>query len=516
MTTPALQPTAEQRAIVEADTRRDLVVNALAGAAKTTTLEWRARARPDRRILYIAFSKEVELEASRRFPRNVTCKTTHALAYAQFGVPFRAANNLGEPTPEQLRKVFPPKLMDERDPALLALALATVRAYMASADDTIERKHVPVVTASEHGVRVDYVLETAHAAWEIMANPDDGRIRAPHDLYLKLWQLSRPTLHDRYDEVFLDEAQDSNAAVFRVLRDQDWVHRVLVGDSRQAIYGFRGAADVLQALPNAERHSLTGSFRFGPELAEVANTVLAHYLGSDLFVRGLGPPTAILAPHDPLPKSATPPCFLHRTNAGLLDQALALVREYPRQYWLGGLERYGLDTIEDVYRVYMGKSEQARHPALRALSDLGAVQRYAQVNGNRELELNVDVVFKYRHSTLEHLRVLRAAACKDPRQADVILATAHRAKGKEFDVVVLGEDFVPLMYFEQTTGIWSPRLLGWLPERLEEFLVTKEEDARLLYVALTRARKCLRLNADLNALLLWAAGKLKTGVEMVS
>ena len=75
-----MQPTEEQQRIVASDAR-SLVVEAGAGTAKTTTLGLYAGARPRSRILYLAFNKSIQLEAAERMPPNVTCRTTHSIAW---------------------------------------------------------------------------------------------------------------------------------------------------------------------------------------------------------------------------------------------------------------------------------------------------------------------------------------------------------------------------------------------------------------------------------------------------
>ncbi|WP_202868925.1 UvrD-helicase domain-containing protein [Kribbella antibiotica] len=63
-----------------------------------------------------------------------------------------------------------------------------------------------------------------------------------HDHYLKMWALTRPQIPGEF--LLLDEAQDP--AVERVFLDQGrHAQLVMVGDSAQAIYGWRGARDVM-------------------------------------------------------------------------------------------------------------------------------------------------------------------------------------------------------------------------------------------------------------------------------
>lgn len=498
-----MQPTQEQQAIIEASTRKDLVINALAGAAKTTTLEWRARAHPQQRILYIAFSKEVEQEAKRRFPANVLCRTTHGLAFKKHGVPFVNGNKLGEPQLSHLQKVFRMDALGERMAPYGAICLATVRAFIGSADPEVGAHHVPTAHAQHFGFNPEAVLDHAQHTWTRMKDPADARIRMSHDGYLKLFQLSRPQLHERFDAVFLDEAQDTNAAVFAIIQDQEWVHRVLVGDNHQAIYAFRGATDVLRGLKDARELQLTGSFRFGPEVAALSNRVLANFLSAEYFLRGLGPSTEITDPEHGVNGAHGRPCYLHRTNARLFDRAVQLLhKECERLYWIGGIHRYGLHEIANVFRVHNGEHRAVQDPILRSFANLDEMEAYARLHGERELRARIDIVRHHGAATPRYLEALRVTECRDPGRADAFLGTAHRAKGKEFDHVILGEDFAPLMFEVPGTRELAPRLPGWLPGRRESGVVPDEE-VRINYVALTRARKRLQVNTDLARLMTW-------------
>ena len=68
-----MELTNEQKAIVNYDLNDTdvLKVIAFAGTGKTTTLFEYTKARPHINFLYIAFNKSVQLEAERKFPRNV-------------------------------------------------------------------------------------------------------------------------------------------------------------------------------------------------------------------------------------------------------------------------------------------------------------------------------------------------------------------------------------------------------------------------------------------------------------
>ncbi|NIL64925.1 UvrD-helicase domain-containing protein [Salinispora arenicola] len=90
-----------------------------------------------------------------------------------------------------------------------------------------------------------------------------------HDVYLKLYQLSRPRIPADY--VLLDEAQDLSPVMASLFHFQTHAQRIMVGDSAQAIYGFRGAIDAMRKFTADQHLTLSQSFRFGPPIAREAN-----------------------------------------------------------------------------------------------------------------------------------------------------------------------------------------------------------------------------------------------------
>ena len=90
------------------------------------------------------------------------------------------------------------------------------------------------------------LLGYARRAWADIADPNSNKIFFDHDDYLKIWALSDPRLN--FDTIFFDEAQDINPVLKKVIQDQD-AQIIVVGDSNQAIYEFRGAVDALRDWP---------------------------------------------------------------------------------------------------------------------------------------------------------------------------------------------------------------------------------------------------------------------------
>lgn len=80
-------PTPEQQSIIAfARTRGDnLIVNALAGTGKTTTIEMICDAVQGIPILYLAFNRRIVDEATKRMPSHVECRTQNSLGHRVWG-----------------------------------------------------------------------------------------------------------------------------------------------------------------------------------------------------------------------------------------------------------------------------------------------------------------------------------------------------------------------------------------------------------------------------------------------
>src|SRR5215472_16998607 len=78
-----MEPTPEQQAIYTFSRARaeNLLINALAGTGKTSTLEGICRIITDRAILYLAFNKRIVTEAEKRMPSHVECRTQNSMGH---------------------------------------------------------------------------------------------------------------------------------------------------------------------------------------------------------------------------------------------------------------------------------------------------------------------------------------------------------------------------------------------------------------------------------------------------
>lgn len=114
--------------------------------------------------------------------------------------------------------------------------------------------------------------------WELMlGNREFLGVRPfrTHDSIMKQVQLENIKI--KCTALLIDESQDMNECqVAWVTAQRSWgTHIVLVGDAVQSIYSFRGAkSKMLMDIPECVDKHLTNSYRFGQEIAAVANILL--------------------------------------------------------------------------------------------------------------------------------------------------------------------------------------------------------------------------------------------------
>ncbi len=465
------EPTKEQqKALAFFATGKSLVVEAGAGTGKTATLKMLAEA-TNRRGQYIAFNKAIVEEAKVKMPRNVRCNTAHSLAFKNVipgtryadrlknsrrmrSLDIAAALRIGEPIHVQLAEGA---RKDLSRAFLAGLVMRSVTRFCQSADLEPSWKHVPYIDgidvppgATHNNRLVARAVESyVKRAWDDLSS-ENGILPYAHDHYLKQWHLSSPRIDA--DFILFDEAQDANPVLVAIVTAQTHAQLVWVGDSQQQIYTFTGAVNALAAVGAEQTAYLTKSFRFGPAIAEKANEMLCR-LDAPLRLTGL----------DSIPSELgiveEPSVYLSRTNAAAVRRVLEEIEAGRRPHLVGG--------GGDVARFARGASDlidgrPTEHPDLACFATWAEVQEYVdqdQQGGDLRLLVNL----------IDEFGVDRILAALDDMpseaNADIVVSTAHKSKGREWDFVLLADDF---------------------PED------PNEEELRLLYVAVSRAR--LRLD----------------------
>ena len=463
----------------------NLIGRARAGTGKTTTIIDGVEVAPEQRILLAAFNKSIanELQARVKSDR-VQVKTLHGLGYAfvrkmwfavtvDVDVDGKRALDLARAVCEpmtshrvlqllarihsKLREVQPHETSSED-------ALAIMNRFDLLPDDEME---------IEEGVTDRWLAIRASKAVEI------AKKRSPIIDFADMIFL--PVVHRAmqpwFDMVVVDEAQDMTAAQLELAIGscRRGGRIAIVGDDRQAIYGFRGAdsgsLDRLKKTLHAVELGLTTTYRCPKRVVEVASQFVPDFRAAPLAPEGIVESCG----DDRMVALAEPGDFiLSRTNAPLIKICMTILRQGRKAYIRGRdigkgilalVDRQGardLVDLEERLRVWHSR-ESTR--AMQIVDDDAAQARLDFVDD----QLGVCLSLVEDVGSLKEFRVKLETGFSDAGGAAVMCSTVHKAKGLESENVFLLEGTF--------RGIGKEDEVG--------------EEQNIVYVAVTRSKQRL-------------------------
>lgn len=499
------KPTQEQEnALVLSATGDTMKLIAYAGAGKTATLVLVANQmqKNNKKGLYLAFNKSIAIDAGKKLPISCEAKTFHSLALSATQKAIKAKimfssyklpDGLLVLTADTFERYIAPDLADlvatgksiskgeiitkevkkSKQYTIVKRALNDV--FMRDDAADVELKHVIRVIKSELGIEIQApeifdlanpLLTYAQRLWDDYKNAD-GLFCIGHDVYLKLYALSNPTI--KTDYILFDEAQDADPLMLHVLKQQA-CQVIYVGDPHQQIYEWRGAVNAMQDIDTKFSY-LTKSFRFGSPVGAVANTFLS-YLGEKNMLR-----------HNELVDSSVielsfndADVVLCRTNSGAIEaclEAMPTVRNISLE--LSGLKQMK-ELITDINGFMSSPHLYQDHYLLGEFTNARDLDDYC----NSGEDVNPDIARPYRlyikYSYEDLMRVF--SSCGRSNNADLVIMTVHASKGREWDRVKIYNDFEGISYSLKRDKKTA---------EITDFS-TSESEVRLMYVAITRAK----------------------------
>ena len=488
--------TDQQLAIIHS--QGNITINAVAGSGKTTTVIEYAASRPgNARILYLAFNKSVKLEAARKFLArgltNVKVETAHSLAYKYivFKHDYKVKAQ-GYKTNEIVELLGLKGNGEMHAEFVIANHINKFVTYFCNSDKAKvqELNYLDKITDPKARAFVASFYNVIEEGTRLLlAKMDKGEIEIIHDFYLKKFQLAAPALP--FDYILFDEAQDASAAMLAVLLNQKAI-KVIVGDAHQQIYAWRHAINSLEKT-DFPILQLSHSFRFGQDIADLATEIL--YLKNHLYqcrpvsITGKGSKS-----------KGNVKATIARTNLGLLLRAIDFVtnnKKIKHIYFEGNISSYTYaddgTSLYDVLNLYNGKNANINDKLIGAMKDIDELEEYIERTDDKQLAMMVEIVKEYDNEIYDIIKLLKKLHTGDEEKnkAEMIFSTVHRAKGMEYDIVYLVNDFL------------SETKLLELKEKHKNdktapFDIHKlNEDINLLYVAITRTRRDLYIPEDL-------------------
>eukprot|EP01083_Nonionella_stella_P237191 832321_1 len=417
----------------------------------------------------------------------------------------------------------------------------TLKLFFWSTDSEMMLRHVPDWKIANIGIGKGFTpaecLRCAKELWAIMEDPYNEKVKISHDGYQKLYHLDSDCVERRYDVVVVDEAQDLSRCQAEIVRRMP-AAKLLIGDNHQEIYRWRGSFGFLESVPATKTVCLPHSWRFGRSGAQVLNAIIGlkqrifqpnyphltsrniltdscHVIGDarkdDRYFNTMddlgdlySPDNAAIPPTNSRWQSFQSPtsqiCVITRRNSQMFFDAVRaasegkLVAFHSKAYNGKGFE-YRVRQIQDVYKLFDEKEiTLQRITGTRKWKSFHELKDFAVASEDTTLQSSIEVVEKFKEDTLQNLELIQTKMIQDgdTRKADVILTTAHGAKGCEWDCVLVADDFISGPQIEEK--IENMMLTGYPDKYFKESL-------NLLYVAASRARTKLVMSKSLRYVL---------------
>ncbi|RYE29120.1 MAG: hypothetical protein EOP48_32855 [Sphingobacteriales bacterium] len=199
-----------------------------------------------------------------------------------------------------------------------------------------------------------------------------------------------------------------------------------------------------------------------------------------------------------LPPKTTSKVTIGRTNLGLLIRAINFITEHKDVkylYFEGNLNSYTYAdegaSLYDVLNLFNSKHDRIKDKLIGSMTNLVELEEYIEKTEDVQLGMMVEIVKEYGNEIPALISSLKSkhVGDDDKAKAEMIFSTVHKAKGMEYDVVQLVEDFVTETKLERLKA-----------EKKEDEVINIpmwNEEINLLYVAVTRTKGILRISETL-------------------
>lgn len=441
-----LEPTAEQSVILShARTDESLLINALAGAAKTTTLVMLGGRLPLEPTLCLAFNKRIADEMAKRMPSHINCATLNSAGHRAWSSTIGKRLRVDTDKSYSILSEYNGRLSPEDRKSAGEVFAATLRALRLakSAGYVPEsmRRHgrslcdvevlIEAVTqqidldlTDEQLLCIDKCLETS------IAQSYDGVIDFDDQIYMStLFGGNYP----KYPIIMVDEAQDLSPLNHESLKKMYGRRIIAVGDPNQAIYAFRGAShtsmkDLKSAFSMTEL-TLSTSFRCPRAVISNVHWHVPHMTWPEWAKDGAVERLDTWTAHT-IPDGAAIIC---RNNAPVFKAALRLIRAGRSVKILGN--DIGANLVRTLEK--LGPTTMVREElfvAIDAWRADGLAKAKVEAQKDRILDrAECLMVFAEVGQTLAES--IAYAKTLFSQEGLILLMTGHKSKGGEWPII---------------------------------------------------------------------------------
>jgi DNA helicase II / ATP-dependent DNA helicase PcrA len=459
-------PTHEQLAIIAAakETQENLLVNALAGTGKTTTIEMVCHAITSIPILYLAFNRRIVDEAAKRMPSHVECRTQNSLGHRVWA---QATGRRLVVDGGKMRQILKNIISDlprknqgeaweDFSDTLRWISRAKRDGYVPP--DWHERCH-PIISDWQDFIDSQDDIEPTRQQRALIERALHFSILAAHEGGIDFDdQIYMPVIFGgpwpKFPLVIVDEVQDQSPLNHEMMKKLVTKRFMGVGDPCQSIYAFRGAVTngmgALSEHFNCVELPLSLTFRVPRRGVERARTRVPSFEayhtnpeGKILELNEWGP--------DDVPASAAIIC---RNNAPLLSLGFKLLAARR------SIKLVGMDIGAGLVRILrkLGPSD-LKGEELERVINRWMQEAIAKARNPATVYDRADCIHILTRGWSNLGEAIIQAEALFKQEGPIHLLSIHKSKGLEWDWVLHLDPWrVPSKFAKEGTEAWEQEL----------------------------------------------------------
>jgi DNA helicase-2/ATP-dependent DNA helicase PcrA len=462
----------------------NLVVQARAGTGKTTTIKQAFAVAPEADMLYAVFNKKNQKEATAKITDvRVDVKTLHGLGFSFIKSVWRDAQPDDKVEYDRIIATAG-DVSDDVSGAIEKLVGFAKNLYasptLGQLEDICRERDIFTDSEDEEagGWKAEKLARVAIQVMERAKVKDSANRISFNDM---VWlPVAMGWARPRYDLVVIDEAQDMNVPqlMMAVKACRKGGRVCVVGDDRQAIYGFRGAAQdgmaLMKSKLSASTLGLTVTYRCPKLIVAEAVKLVPDYRAADAAPEGEITDTDQV---QMLEQVKVGDAILSRANAPLMSACLQILkkgipariegRDIGRQL-VGMVRKLKARSVPD-FLARLQRWEDKQLGRLKGLKEVEA--KRAAIRDQRETLIAVAEGCANVSEIEQRILSLFQNSDDEGQRPAVVLSSVHKAKGLEFDRVFI---------------------LNWtFNKRKPKTPEDAQEERNIFYVAITRAKRQL-------------------------
>ena len=250
-----------------------IAINSVAGSGKTTTLINLANNNEEKKILYIAFNKdlveEMKIKIRKKNIKNMEAHTFDALMRRIY-LDVVKDINLQFLKPVDIHKICP--FLKDKNWSFKKDLIEGLEDYCNNIDILSMEDYLK----SKQDVMCPEQSELLLEVWELVEENKFQTFSTIRKLVL-VKHYCKEILNNIYDAIFIDEAQDFDKLMLKILLDDTYITKIFVGDTKQAIYEWRGCINAFELLPSSTLNiDFYSTYRVGSSACNYISTQIKN------------------------------------------------------------------------------------------------------------------------------------------------------------------------------------------------------------------------------------------------